>query len=165
MCDCCYCSGRDSFIAVIDCLPSSPLSILVSLPFCKMWHAHFCNLSVCTSHFFIIPRSIDSSASSSAHAATRPLTPWQPSAKWRQAGSALSADWGALQQLLSRREKVKAADSGGGKKQITSFTVPTWGEEIKHPSAWLKTVIGRSNITSTRLVTINLFWFQSNVWF
>lgn len=116
MYDCCYCSGRDSFIAVIDCLPSSPLSILVSLPFCKMWHTHFCNLSVCTSHFFIIPRSIDSSASSSAHAATRPLTPWQPSATWRQAGSALSADRGALQQLLSRQEKVKAADSGGGKK-------------------------------------------------
>lgn len=169
--DCCCYSSRDSFIAVIDYLPSSPsstLSILVSLPFHKMWHTHFCNLSVCASHFFIIPRSIDSCASSSAHAATRPLTPWQPSAKWRQAGSALSADRGVLQQLLSRREKVKAADSGGEKKQITSFAIPTWGGEIKHPSAWLRRVIGRfdqsSNVTSTRLVTIHSLWFKSNIW-
>lgn len=124
MYDCCYCSGRDSFIAVIDCLPSSPLSILVSLPFHKMWHTHFCNLSVCASHFFIIPRSIDSSASSSAHAATRPLTPWQPSAKWRQAGSALSANQGVLRQLLSRREKVKAANSGGEKNRSLHLPFP-----------------------------------------
>lgn len=33
-----------------------------------MWHTHFYSLSVSASHFFIIPRSIDSSASSSAHA-------------------------------------------------------------------------------------------------
>lgn len=169
--DCCCYSSRDSFIAVIDYLPSSPsssLSILVSLPFHKMWHTHFCNLSVCASHFFIIPRSIDSCASSSAHAATRPLTPWQPSAKWRQAGSALSADRASFSSCCHAERRSKLLTVEGEKKQITSFAIPTWGGEIKHPSAWLRRVIGRfdqsSNVTSTRLVTINSFWFKSNIW-
>lgn len=129
--DCCSCGGTDSFISVIDHLPSasSPLSLHFSLNFHtpspsskqkkKKWHARFCSLSVCTSHFFIIPRSIDPSSSSSVRAAARPLTPWQPTAVWRQAGSALSADPGVLQQPLSRRwgGKVRAADSGGRERR------------------------------------------------
>lgn len=173
--DCCFYSSRASFISVIDYLPSSSSSLCILVwslthppTSRKMWHTRFCSLSVCASHFFIIPRSIDSSASSSAHAVTRPLTPWQPSAKWRQAGSALSADQDVLQQPLSRRKRrSKLLTVEGKKKQITSFTIPTWGG-IQHPSAWLRRVIGRFdqsyNATSTRLVTINSFWFKSYIW-
>lgn len=144
----CVCSSTDSFISLIDYLPSpgsssSSLCMLASAfpcpmpPLHKMWHTHFCSLSVCTSHFFIIPRFIDSSASSSAHAATRPLTPWQPSAKWRQAGSALSANRDVLQQPLSRHERRSKLLT-----VETSFTIPTWGGEIKYPAAWLGRRIG-----------------------
>lgn len=156
---CCLYSSRDSFFSVIDHLPTSRFSsssLHFSLKFNptppphptpdthKMWHTCFCSLSVCPSHFFIIPRSIDSSASSSARAATRPLTPWQPSAKWRQAGSALSADQDVLQQPLSHQERrSKLLTMEGEKKHITSFTIPTWGGEIKHTPVWFRRVIGQ----------------------
>lgn len=45
---------------------------------------------------------------------------------------------------VTPREKVKAADNGRGeKKHITSFAIPTWGREIKHPPVWFRRVIGR----------------------
>lgn len=40
-------------------------------------------------------------------------------------------------------EKVKAADNGGGGGHVSSFTIPTWGGDIKHPPVLFRRVIGR----------------------
>lgn len=182
--DCCSYSGTDSFISVIDHLPraSSPflcISVWIFTPppparsRKKKWHARFCSLSVCASHFFIIPRSIDRSSSSSVRTAARPLTPWQPTPVWRQAGSALSADPDVLQQPLSRRldgrsELLTVEGGEGEKKRITSFTIPTWERESKHQSAWWRRVtVGfdqSHNSSSITPVTNISFQFMSYIW-
>uniref|UniRef100_A0AAV2IV58 Uncharacterized protein n=1 Tax=Knipowitschia caucasica TaxID=637954 RepID=A0AAV2IV58_KNICA len=94
----------------------------------KICHIRFCRVPLSTSHFFIILRSIDSSASSSAHTAAGP---------WRFGNSVLmvlesapSAIGGVL-HVVTREEKVRAADRGGKNGSLHLPFLPEPGSDLR----------------------------------
>lgn len=126
--------------------PPSPSSLCIfvfptPLHLCsRMWHARFCGLSVSASHFFIIPHSIDSSASSNAprdgpdlsHLGSDGCTDGRQDVQHQPIRTSLSS------LCQGEEEKVIAADRGGRRRNGSlHFPFPPV-EEIKHPPEELR---------------------------
>lgn len=106
----------------------------------RMWHARFRGLSVSASHFFIIPHSIDSSASSNAprdgpdlsHLGSDRRTDGRQEVQHQPIRTSFS------RLCQGEGEKVNAADRGGRRRNGSlHFPFPPV-EEIKHPPEELR---------------------------
>lgn len=154
---CCLYSSRDSFFSVIDHLPTSRFSSS-SLHFSLKFNPtpptprHTQNVT----HLFLQPVRLP--LSFLHHSSLHRFLCFIKCPRCNQTSHTLAAigevtagrkctvsrSGRPSAAAVTPREKVKAADNGGGeKKHITSFTIPTWGGEIKHPPVWFRRVIGR----------------------
>lgn len=185
--DCCSCSGTDSFISVIDHLPSAsfPLSLHFSLNFHtpspsskqkkkKVTRSFLqpVRLRLSFLHHSPLHRSLlfikcpRRSQTSHTLAANADVTAGgKCTVSWSGRPSTVAvAPMGGRSELLT----VEGGEGEGKKNRITSFTIPTWERESKHPSAWWRRVtVGfdqSHNSSSITPVTNKSFQFMSYIW-